>query len=515
MKQKNRRKKNSGNRICGRFYIIIKGKLESPVLIGSGEDENSDYDVILDSEGNPFFPGSSVAGAMRSYLKKVIEVKRKSEKDSQEKIEFTKDALEDLFGVEQDDNSFLYPAEKERQSRLYVYDAKLEDAQIIKRDGICLNEYKTTQDMGKFDLQAVSAGASFILRFEVIQRQDNLQCDDYELETALEAAQKKDLKILELAIQGIMSGELRLGGKSHRGFGKLTIEEMNLFPFNMMKQREARDWLSWDWEEAYESIAHTKNGSTEKGEKCKRVRPIDLESDCSEENQTEHKFVIPLEIEQTLLVRQYEDLEFGEKMNLNCRQLQMDMDKKKYAVIPGSTWAGAVRSKIASLVLQVSEIGNWESVQSYLDIFFGTWKQDNPLNQSKLVFEESIVDGGKPLSITRNAVDRFTGGTVLGALFTEEIWVGGQVNLTVRWSKNVSEENTNIICGLLYIVAKELQNGFLSVGGETSVGRGTFRSAGEIKFDGALFTNEKLEKGLQFYTKKALNWCKGQEEEDA
>ena len=92
----------------------------------------------------------------------------------------------------------------------------------------------------------------------------------------------------------------------------------------------------------------------------------------------------------------------------------MDMDKKKYAVIPGSTWAGAVRSKIASLVLQVSEIGNWESVQSYLDIFFGTWKQDNPLNQSKLVFEESIVDGGKPLSITRNAVDRFTGGTVLG-----------------------------------------------------------------------------------------------------
>ena len=46
------------------FYIQIQ--LESPLNVASGEDEWTDADILLDFDGNPFVPGSSLAGAMRS-----------------------------------------------------------------------------------------------------------------------------------------------------------------------------------------------------------------------------------------------------------------------------------------------------------------------------------------------------------------------------------------------------------------------------------------------------------------
>ena len=48
------------------FYIQIQ--LESPLNVASGEEEWTDADVLRDFEGNPFVPGTSLAGAMRSYI---------------------------------------------------------------------------------------------------------------------------------------------------------------------------------------------------------------------------------------------------------------------------------------------------------------------------------------------------------------------------------------------------------------------------------------------------------------
>ena len=66
------------------FYIQIQ--LESPLNVASGEDEWTDADILLDFDGNPFVPGSSLAGAMRSYI---------GEKDNEwELFGFSKDDIE-------------------------------------------------------------------------------------------------------------------------------------------------------------------------------------------------------------------------------------------------------------------------------------------------------------------------------------------------------------------------------------------------------------------------------------
>ena len=51
--------------------IVLKGviKLESSALIGSGNDERSDCDVILDSEGKPFIPATSLIGVLQHNIK--------------------------------------------------------------------------------------------------------------------------------------------------------------------------------------------------------------------------------------------------------------------------------------------------------------------------------------------------------------------------------------------------------------------------------------------------------------
>ena len=40
------------------------------------------------------------------------------------------------------------------------------------------------------------------------------------------------------------------------------------------------------------------------------------------------------------------------------------------------------------------------------------------------------------------------------------------------------------IIGILLLAVKDLQNGFLAVGGQTSIGRGIFEANGTLKIDG-------------------------------
>ena len=81
--------------------------------------------------------------------------------------------------------------------------------------------------------------------------------------------------------------------------------------------------------------------------------------------------------------------------------------------------------------------------------------------------------GAESKVISRNAIDRFTGGTVDGALFTEKTWYGGTTELVIslRGDKKMTEEEKTALAATL----ADLHFGFLAVGGETSIGRGLFK----------------------------------------
>lgn len=474
------------NPVRGRICIRLSGKLTAPLLIGSGEAKESDMDVIVDEEGLAFIPGTSLAGSLRAYLKKILK----------------RETLEDLFGGSRagktESGSPMYA---DSQSRLYVYDTCLKQPKLEKRDGVRLTETKTAQNQSKYDYQTVERETQFDMYLEIIQRQKQLEKEKGSTGEQLCAVQEKDLKHIKACVAGMIKGELRLGGKSRRGFGKVEICRMNIISFNLMNQGEYKEWLDWDF---FSEGAFEKKGNPLYGEELRKLGK-------EMRKRQEHVLLIPLELTNTLLVRQY-----GRQVEQDCVTLLGRHKGKMTAIIPGTSWAGALRSRIAALLMPYMGQRSWQDAQELLAPFFGTWQAENRKKEgllaSRIIFEESAIEGGHGLPLTRNSIDRFTGGTVTGALFTEQVWYGGRTELIIRFpaQENQKEEEAfHPWLGLLLWAIEDLKNGLLSIGGEGGVGRGIFEGKGDMMLDGERLSNELLSQ----YQRAAAKWCKEQKEE--
>jgi len=90
---------------------------------------------------------------------------------------------------------------------------------------------------------------------------------------------------------------------------------------------------------------------------------------------------------------------------------------------------------------------------------------------SHIVFAESIVKNGKWAPVTRNRINRFDGSTMGGALYTELSYFGGECALEVLLP---ADRGYDWMWGLILLTLKDLENGFLAIGGQTAVGRGLF-----------------------------------------
>lgn len=464
-----------GNRIRARIHIGISGELSSPLLIGSGKEEQTDMDVLMTHDKVPYIPGSALAGVLRNYM-------------------------ENHMGGQEADNLFgtsgwgICPNDREQpegieyQSRILVYDTLLYEAYVTRRDGVRLDEYKTSEERKKYDMQAVEDGARYLMRLEIIVReyQEEQFC-------GLDKAIQHDLRLVEFLIDGIAKGNLRLGARSSRGFGRLNVHETGYRIFQMDIREDFLSWLDWNPDSVLES-----------GTKW------DLEKTDVEIKSIMHCLVIPLKIKNTILVRQYNAWAWenpqgdGNLQTADYGQLTLCDGS---AVIPGSTWSGAIRSYVASRVNEFLGFSGWQRAQEALDCFFGTWSQDTSTKDrraSRVIFEETKIKGGHGQPAARNAIDRFTGGTGEGKLYKEVFWVGGSVNLEIRWSgHSLNEMEHKILCGLLLWAVYGLWNGLLSVGGETGVGRGIFEPAGAVCLDSHEIGHS------QPYLRAAAEWCRG------
>lgn len=463
-----REKKNKKSVLRGRICVLIRGKLESPLLAGSGEDNLTDQDLLIDPYGTPYLPGSSLAGALREYMRNILQ------SDLQRWL--------GLFGGERENSEEDIPELSKRQSRIFVYDTYLMNASVIERDGVRLDERKTVADMAKFSVQAVETGADFLIRLEIWEREE-------ESGDKIERLQELDYDLILNMVSGLICGELRVGARSHRGFGRLGVDEVKIAKFNLRSREDYKRWLEWDWDQK---------------DSFYQNEVLDLKQ-CLNKPKIEHCLTVPLKIEHTLMIRQYSDVKFGKEGFPDSGQLCLSGEGKRKAVVPGSSWAGAVRSRIAEITVSLSHCENWEAAQQRLAPFFGSWgieRDQTKIKSSSVIFEESVVRGGHGLPVTRNAIDRFTGGTVNGALFTEVVCVGGELELTVRWPDRMKDKEALI--GLLLWAVRDLQDGLLAVGGETSVGRGIFMENGKVSLDGMPIKNPEV------YSKAALEWCRRQ-----
>ena len=422
--------------------ICIKGKLKllSPLLIGNGEPVFTDNDLVKDINGNPFIPGTSIAGSIRNYMEKFSNENNR--------------IIDTLFGGESKDSK---QNKDSNQSLLYFYDSILiKEGTITIRDGIAVDDFikvEKAEEHAKYDYQVLERDNEFDFRLELHLR--NKFSD-----------KKEDiLKALAVIISELQRGNIYIGAKSNRGLGniKLTNVEILKFDFDELKLREKllKEFLKFNWDKEFNKVSEK---AFESG-----IYFMDMIRNCKSINTNTH-IKIPLKVRDTIFIRDY-----------LLQNTDVDSSQLKYNdrfIIPGTTWAGAVKHKMFIILYDLGLTE--EQTREKIEELFGCADKKKEAMASKIRFEESMdSDRSKFIDIRRTRIDRFTGGACNKALFEGRAAVHGNIFLDIY----IKDKNQWKI-GLLILSLYDLMSGMLAVGGETAVGRGLIVSEDDFSING-------------------------------
>lgn len=391
----------------GKLKLKGKIKLLSPLIIGGGEDEESDIDVIKDKAGKPFIPATSFVGVLRHFI-------------NSEEIDNAR--LKIFWGFSENESSI---GSSVSCSDLVL----LGSSKVVIRDGVKIdNKYGRAADKGKYDYEVIEPGAEFELTMVADYKDDD---------------QKIFAKKMFGTIIDLLSNEkISLGSKTNNGLGKIKLIENRVLDYDFNDKKKVIAWI-----------------------KNQDIKEIDLKE----------KFIIK---KKQFIINAYFDL----KTSLIIKSYPTDpalpdsvhIKSNGNNVIPGTSIKGAVRSR-AERILNTKNKSETISKN-----FFGFVEEDNKIEskafKGKIKIEESVLENDNFAEEiqARIKIDRFTGGTIDGALFDSMP--------LFRKSKNKKEKVINIKmviddyenheAGLMLLVLKDLWTGDLTLGGEKNVGRG-------------------------------------------
>ena len=453
----------AGCNVVERVYVAGKLILDTPAHFGNGDaDGPTDIPLLRDAlDGRmPLLTGSSIAGALRSYLRELEHGYGVSEKQ--------RGVADFLFGRVEGEASY--------QSWLIVDDALGDCPGVELRDGVCIDpEKRTAADNKKFDVELLRAGTRFDISFELLLTDRNTRL----------------LEALALALRGFERGEIGLGLRKRRGFGQCRVAWWKVCRCRVTTLQGLIDWLSGE------------HGSEAEGESIVdllRVRPS------LEDKREIFTIDAAFGLESSLLIRSGS----GDGGTPDMLHLMSYRPDGVQPVISGTSLAGAVRAR----ALRIANTLLGGDAEVLVDGMFGKWirsSKDKPKG-SRVLTRESTLGGVHDRVQSRIKINRFTGGVFPGALFTQQpVLDGGGVAATLHIELRQPAEAE---VGLLLLVLKDLWTGDLPLGGESSIGRGRLSGVGaklawyrggrvESTGNGTIEELEDFVKALQNYRRAA------------
>jgi len=407
--------------------LVITGTLilDTPATFSSGETNGTELVILEDAlERRPLLPGASLTGALRHYL-----LTRELGYNVSKSKTTTRSAL--LFGEALDNKNTAH-----RESHVIVSDA-LGSGNLTRREGVKINGRTRTADEGMlFSTQVWEAGTTFDLCFELVLYED----DPNDLIAAFAAT-----------LQALGRGEIALGGRKQRGYGRLHIENWHVCYYDLSNPVALSAWLQnemlFDDTEAF----------------FNRAEGFD-------DRRSYVRIEAALQLCESLLIRAASNV--AENEHLSSRETP---------VLSGTSLAGALRARTLKIANTVNPVYAASLVN---DLFgqHGAKGESEILTASRIRVEEHPIVGGKfDLLQNRIKIDRFTGGTFETALFDERpLFADGstfvQVNLELRYPDDQAQHvRLDAQMGLLLLALKDLWTEDLPLGGESSIGRGRLR----------------------------------------
>lgn len=426
--------------------IVVEGELVllSPAHFGAGDSSDDTNLPLLRDSFDPTCPlltGSSLAGALRAYLRRVT--------NSNHALDVA------LFGGAKGD-------EDGEQSPLIVDDAIGVPAEVELRDGVKLDPHTcTAADQALFSIETWAAGARFPLRFELLlfKHKDNTPA----------------LQALAAALTGLTNGEIAIGKRKQRGYGAVRVSCWRVRRYRLADS--ADDLIAWLREgnaplrpdHSTQVCTMTDQGQPHPDDRIMRdllcafgaqdVRSVTLVHTSFEMRAT-------FALCGSIMIRGNtgRDDVGPDLIHLHARRRG-----ERRPVLSGTSLAGALRSR----ALRILNTFNPNRARQIVDDLFGPDLQDRTAkpHASRLITAECEIDNAiTDLIQSRIRIDRFTGGVVEGALFDEQPAFACQdtrLTLTVRIRNPKAQE-----IGLLLLLLKDLWTGDLPLGGEIGIGRG-------------------------------------------
>lgn len=424
----------------------------SAVAVSSGDDIVSDADVIRNSDGQPMIPATALAGAITNAI--LLKIDSKNADDTSDFI--NTELLVDIFGGRQENRSIM--------SALTIDDAVYQEQTKVKiRHMTKLDDNKQVEHQKKYAVEVVEPNAKGCMQFELERRSKSATKD------------KQLRKLLSWIITQINQGKIAFGAKTNSGLGRIKIEEIK---YKVFSKDNINDYLLYIKDNTNEEIKWDN-------------------FDIPKEKEDDSAWQFDFKNLGMVCIKEY----FTNEHLPNYQHLQSG-DK---SILSGTSLAGAIRANMKQnlILLGLTQ----DQAKTILQELYGWVKEIETVDQpsdnraSYLKRFEVPINGGHLKKISRNKINRFTGGTNHGGLFTEKVQVFGEVTLAFLWHDNAQDW----MKGLLLLSLQELHNQYISIGGNATVGYGKFIATKMTPFDKFSDYKDKYFKALYTEIKSTIN----------
>lgn len=447
-------------RFLARFVI----ETETPLAVGSGEkDITTDALVATDVNGLPYIPGTAIAGVMRHMVEELrfddFDINEtfgfQSRKDGQgSKIIFTEAKILNSKG-EVVDGMDLDAIKEDPLLKMY--------AELPIRQHVRINEKGVTDKAGKFDEQVCFAGTRFCFEIEIVDKDD------------------KEKNNFEQMLNQFFCQTFRIGGGTRCGFGKIRVVDLQVRSLDLKKNssdlqlylekpsRLSEQWQGW---EKRTTEANQTNGWTKYE---LNLTPDDFFLFGSGFGDDEAD-ITPVKAKRVDWSSGYGEL----------------IDDQ--VLIPATSVKGALAHRVAFHYNRLKKrfagctgdmepkVGNEnEAVQT----LFGYENQkEKKQARGNLIFSDVIENEMIDKVLNHVSIDRFTGGAIDGALFSEKATYGKGRQFVFTILAKTSVLNGDNIQESLESAMIDICNGLLPLGGGVNRGNGVF--SGSLKRDNEL-----------------------------
>lgn len=437
-------------------HVLLEA--ETPLVIGSGRKTMlTDAAILKDVNGLPYIPGTSIAGILSHALDEktkgtffgVKSTSKENDNDSKSSdIIFSEGKIIDLKGNVIDGISNLSDTDFSNRFK-----------RLPKRNHVCLTDKGVAKNAGKFDEEVIYKGCRFAFDIELVAKSGDLDSAS---------------SFFNEVLSSLYSSSFRIGGGTRNGFGKMKVHEIKKRTLILSNECDLDKYLNYssklssnyaDWE-AFEKSSTDAGWITYE----LTLTPVDFFSFGAGFGD---KVVDDIQVRE-------ECIEWNDKNEGTF--------KEKY-LIPATSLKGAIAHRVAfysnlkegkyAMQIPAEEFDNYSGgMNTAVGQLFGYQKDKEDLRRGICIFNDLFVEKNEEKEKVFNhvSIDRFTGGAIDGALFSEKVIDGRDLKLkTTIMVKDTGEEGLTDALECLERALKDIDLGTLTFGGGSGRGHGTFK----------------------------------------